>query len=318
MTQDTEPTLTERWECPPECPYQTSMLRDLPEEPEPVKRLTRDILEGLRSLSPGEARFLVDSYYELQDYRIQANNQIRALGDAAEPNSVLWWLASQMTTLEKEVARGLAAYSGSQDVGRWAESIVGIGPVISAGLLAHIDIEAATTVGKVWRFAGLDPTSQWLPGTRRPWNGDLKVLCWKLGESFVKVSNNKNDIYGKVWRERKEYEQARNDRGELAEQAEAILARKKIRKETEAYKHYSVGKLPPAHIHARAKRYAVKLFLAHWHEVAWFDRYGVLPELPYILSQPRHTHWMQAPNPHLIDGLPEAQAVALNEFRKGL
>ena len=99
------------------------------------------------------------------------------------------------------MARALDAYSGGPLAGRWARSIVGIGPIIAAGLLAHIDIKQAPTVGHVWRFAGLDPTLKWTTKTKRPWNGALKRLCWLIGESFTKVSNNPGDIYGKIIRD---------------------------------------------------------------------------------------------------------------------
>ena len=51
--------------------------------------------------------------------------------------------------------------------------------------------------------AGLDPTVTWGKGERRPWNAELKVLCWKLGDSFVKVSNKEGALYGRIYRERK-------------------------------------------------------------------------------------------------------------------
>ena len=55
--------------------------------------------------------------------------------------------------------------------------------------------------------------------------------------------------------------------------------------------------LPPAHIHARAKRYAVKLFLSHWHHVAYMIEYdGQEPPKPYILNQDGHTHFLAPPN----------------------
>ena len=58
---------------------------------------------------------------------------------------------------------------------------------------------------------------------------------------------------------------ARNDHGDYAERAALILTQKKFDKKTDAYKAYSSGNLPPAHIHAMARRYAVKLFLSHLH-----------------------------------------------------
>ena len=53
--------------------------------------------------------------------------------------------------------------------------------------------------------------------------------------------------------------------------------RYKIGKTTEAYAAYSAGRLPPGHLHARAKRWAVKLF-------------GVPAPKPYVLSQLEHGH----------------------------
>jgi hypothetical protein len=42
-------------------------------------------------------------------------------------------------------------------------------------------------------------------------------LCFLIGESFVKVSNNERDVYGKVYRARKEREVTRNAAGDYAD-----------------------------------------------------------------------------------------------------
>lgn len=257
---------------------------------EATQRLTKDMVAASRTLGQDEARYLVDAYYSIQEYRKASGNQALALGKSEEPHSVIAWLFDQMEVLENQVRRALDAWSDEHYMGRWAKGITGIGPVISAGLLAHIDITKAPTAGHIWRFAGLDPTSSWGKGEKRPWNAGLKVLCWKIGESFVKVCNHPADVYGKLYQQRKEYEQRRNDAGELAEQAALALTRKKIGQDTEAYKAYSVGRLPPAHIHARAKRWAVKIFLSHYHAEAYRDHYGVEPPLPYPIAILGHAH----------------------------
>lgn len=262
---------------------------------EPLQRLDRDLRKAARTLSPAEARYMVDLYYQVQEYRKRAANQDRAMTESGEPHDLVKWVFGAMHTLENDIKRALDEYSDSQLPGRWARSIVGIGPVISAGLLAHIDIEKAPTVGHIWRFAGLDPTVTWEKKTKRPWNAQLKVLTWKIGESFVKVCNNDQDIYGHIYVTRKELEQARNQQGLYAEQAASVLAAKRIGKDTEAYKAYSQGFLPPAHIHARAKRYAVKLFLAHYHHVAYECRYGAQPPKPYVIEHLGHVDYLRPP-----------------------
>lgn len=269
---------------------------DTPEEfsPSTIKRLTRDLKNAARTLSDAEARFLVDAYYAMQRDRIRAGHQVRTLaqpkGDEAtpEPHDVMAWLAGERENLENQVRRALDAYSGAKTVGQWMRSIVGIGPVIAAGLLCHIDIKQAPTVGHIWRFAGLDPTQRWQKGTKRPWNGALKRLCWILGESFTKVSGHERDTYGQLYKARKAWEQAKNEAGDYADQAAASLAAKKFGDDTEAKKHYDAGRLPPARIHLRAQRWAVKVFLAHLHHVWHEIELGTPPPRPYVLSEAAH------------------------------
>ncbi len=269
---------------------------------DPITKLRRDIKKASITLSDDEARYLVDYYYIAQEDRKRAYNQERAMGE--EPHAVITWLAEQARAIENSIKAVLGVYAASHKAGEWAQSICGIGPVISAGLLAHIEITKAPTVGHIWRFAGLDPTVTWEKKQKRPWNAALKTLCWKAGESFVKVQNNDKDIYGQVYVARKALEIGRNDAGEFAGQAKAKLEKFKIGKTTDAYKAYSQGQLPPAHIHARAKRYAVKLFLAHFHEATYRAHHGKRPPKPYIFTEQastaglgEHTHFIEMPDP---------------------
>lgn len=277
---------------------------------EPIERLNRDLMRAMSDIGVDEARYLVDSYYQIQDYRKASNNQGRALERSDEPHGVVGWLGSQMNAVEGQLKRALGEWAAQQPAGAWAQSIVGIGPVLSAGLLAHIDITKAPTVGHIWRFAGLDPTVRWEKGQKRPWNAALKVLSWKIGQSFVKVSGNERDVYGKIYLARKARETEMNDALAFSDQAERKLATTRIGKDTEAYKAYSGGKLPPSHIHARAERYAVKLFLSHFHEAAYFAHYQTLPPKPYVITHLQHAHYIAPPNRDVIPGWEEARAAA--------
>lgn len=271
------------------------MTEEAPIELELLNRLSKDLRQSAKTLADREVRFLVDAYYMMQDDRKRADNQVRALGTNEEPHAVINWLSTQSRTLERQIAVALDIYSRSKQIGQWARSVDGIGPIIAAGLMAHIDIKRAPTVGHIWRYAGLDPTSRWLAGQKRPWNAELKKLCWKIGESFVKVSNKPTAFYGEIYKNRKAYEIARNGRGEMAETAKAILAAKKIGKDTDAYAAYSKGRLPPAHIHSRAKRYAVKIFLSHWHDQAYRIQFGKAPPLPFAIAILQHAHYIEPP-----------------------
>ena len=262
-----------------------------------IDKLNRDLKKAVVTLTDREARYLVDLYYTMQENRKRGDNQTRAMTESGEPHSVIAWVAGQSESLESRVRSLLDSYSMSRPIGQWSRGICGIGPVIAAGLMAHIDITKCPTAGHIWAFAGIagDGQKKWEKGQKRPWNAALRTLCWKIGESFVKVSGNDNDIYGKYWRGRKDIEEAKNLAGDYADQAAAVLESRRIGKTTDAYKHYSQGQLPPAHIHARAKRYAVKLFLAHWHEKAYEFHHGTKPPLPYPIAIQGHAHKIDAP-----------------------
>jgi hypothetical protein len=289
-------------------------------------RLSRDLVIASRSMGPEEARYLVDAYYMTQENRKRTDNQTRSLGE--EPHFLISWLSDKNRTLEQQIARALDSYTQAHPMGDWMRDIVGIGPVLSAGLLAHIYMgtwcaicrghspahcakkqeasrkskefaphkfqptNSCPTVGHIWQFAGIagDGQKKWLPKTKRPFNAALKVICWKVGQSFMKLHNREDCFYGKVYEHRKSYEIANNEAGLLKARADEALPH--FDPNTESYKYYSAGKLPPAHIDARARRYAVKLFLSHLHG-EWHQRqFGIPAPLPYPIAFLQHTHFI--------------------------
>lgn len=260
-----------------------------------LEKLRRDLRSTAHLLQEHEVRMLVYFYYSMQDQRIRAANQLRKLSEHGEPHAVFGWVNDNTQRLEGWVKTSLDVYSANHEVGKWLRGIIGIGPVLAAGLLAHIDIRKSPTAGHIWSFAGLNPGKEWKKGQKRPFNAALKTLCWKIGESFVKVSGNENSFYGRMYKERKALEIEQNEKLAYAEQAKTILATKNIGKDTDAYKAYIQGKLPPAHIHARAKRYTVKLFLSHLHEVMYQRILGQEPPIPYAISILGHAHRYPVP-----------------------
>jgi len=271
--------------------------------PDDQWRLDTDLLLAAKTLSADEVRYIVDSYYVMQDNRKRAASQARSMVKAAkkdekpvEPHLLLDWFFARSDKLEKQIRKAMAVYAGNSPIGQWAMQIIGIGPVISSGLLANIDIEKAPTVGHIWRYAGQDPTSKWEKGQRRPWNASLKRLCWIIGDCFFKTKGHPYSYYGPIYEARKAYEERRNEAGELKDQAEAILVKKKIRKTTIAYQSYIIGKLPAKHIHQRAARYTTKLFLAHLHHVWYKHAFGKEPPVPYPIAMLEgHTHIVNPP-----------------------
>jgi hypothetical protein len=181
-------------------------------------------------------------------------------------------LAGQAVATDKEIDRALAAWTDTIPAALWAKSVVGIVPAMAAGLAAHINIETAPTAGSIWRFAGLDPSVVLKRGERRPWNPSLKTVCLRIGHAFAKSAGQNGDFYGKLYRQRAAIEGAAND--SRCEQ----------------------GKLPPAHLDARARRWTVKLFLAHYHHVAWTLATGAPPVKPYVIGVLGRADYIAPPN----------------------
>ena len=291
-------------------------------ELEPLARLERDVRRMAADLGPQQARGLVDLYYGLQEFRINASNQNHALTKSEEPHATVEFFFQQFYNLEKDIAKALDTYSAAQPLGVWAREHVGIGPVIAAGLLAHIDITTTPTPSALWKFAGLAPGQRYVKGEKRSWNAGLKVLCWKMGDSFVKQSGRENCYYGKLYLRRKEKEVARNEavrivkhvrvdagvsvatfdvnnnpnwvaiNGIVFEGGNAIAAARSLTekqvRDTELKAVLQSGKLPPGQIDMRARRYAVKRYLVHYWMAAYWLHYGTEPPRAYVLDQLGH------------------------------
>lgn len=256
---------------------------------EPLSRMTRDIRAAAATLSDDEARWLVDTYYDIQSNRIRDNARVRELSKTGEPHSIMIWLAGGNAMLEQQIKGALGKFIEAHPLGPWLLETRGVGPVIAAGMVAHIDIRRAQSPSAVWRFAGLDPTAEWKKGQKRPHNAALKRLCWLLGESFVKVGKGP---YNELYASRKALETQRNERGDNAQRAAEQLAAKNYSKGTEARKALEDGKLPLAQIHLRAQRYAVKIFLAHlWQE--WREIEGLPTASPWVIQHGGHVHMIE-------------------------
>lgn len=134
----------------------------------------------------------------------------------------------------------------------------------------------------------------------RPHSAEFKVIMWRVGDSFVKTSTNSEDgkrkagYYGMMYRQRKQWAVAKNERGGYRELAAQTLVERNIQdKKTRAT--YESGKLPDGRIELMSRRYAEKLLLSHLHHVMYKDHYGVEPPKPYPIAYLGHVHYLPPP-----------------------
>jgi hypothetical protein len=257
---------------------------------EALVKLSKDMKKAASTMTRNQARYLLSLYLTMQDTRKASDQKILKMEerDKGEGHSVLDWASDNALALEKQILGALQAYAESQPMGQWAMAVDGIGPVVAAGLLAHVDVEKCPTVGHVWAFMGYDPTKKWEKGQKRPHNAALKQIGYYAGESFVKCVKSP---YRKVYDDRKAYERAKNERGEYADVAAAVVKARPTHAQAKTYKE---GKLPDGHIHSRCKRYAVKQFIADWWMEAYKQHTGKTPPLPYPIAILGHAHMRAA------------------------
>lgn len=341
-----------------------------------VRRLSREEVATASEMSRFEARALVGMYSNIQKIRVGARNRESAherhQGILSDPRIIVT-LKEQLQLLEKQAERGLEKFVKRHIEGRWLLSIAGVGPIIAAGLMAHIDITRCccpnyqhfkgldrrkipahkcpglTTAGRILSFAGmLDPRSySWEKGERRPYNVRLKNLCYQMWTSWKRMSVPEGEddetlaekiklaaskkkmkltdeelldlveakregraaraedlegekcLYIRLYMARKEQEVRRNERGDFKDLALERLREckaKRIPITTGMRKKWESGKLQNVGLDRRAGRFAVKILISHYHQVAYETHFGKKPPVPYVIGKLEHIDYINIPN----------------------
>lgn len=177
-------------------------------------------------------------------------------------------------SMEDFAGRGLAEIAPRTIGGQWLAGLYGIGPVLSAALLAFLDVTTAPHMSSWRKLGGIAPHVTWEKGQKRPWNARLKTLLWKVGDSFVKFHRSpKSEVYGEVYANWKRIyvERDANEfyREKALHEAETRQFRDQATKATYASGHYPLGRLD-----LMARRKAVSMFLGHLYEVLYYEAYG--------------------------------------------
>lgn len=200
------------------------------------------------NLTSKEVKGLVKRYLDLQEYIKSAIN------DTPTNNIEITRAKKQ----KSEIEQILSMHAQKDKVTDWASSIPGIGVVLGCGIVAYI--EGIKTVNEMYTLAGFVPRNRYKDGE---YSVDFKRIGCKIGECFVGTADNEHDIYGHIYKYRRNYEMEKNDRYEYSAQAENVLAKNGRNPAAKNYKWHIQGKLSPSHIRMRARRYAVKIFLQH-------------------------------------------------------
>ncbi len=192
-------------------------------------------------------------------------------------------------------AKALARQSGQSGVGQSQQQG-------EEGAYRHLDPFNQYVVGVPGGDANVDDIrhNQGNHQLENRFQHDTQTAENQMQPVFVKVSGKEDAYYGQLYKKRKELETFKNKNFEYAEQAKAQLTSKNYRDGTVTKDYLEKGMLSPAQIHARARRYAVKIFLSHLHEVMYKVTLGKKPPAPFAIAILGHAHVLEVPNPQYI------------------
>ena len=188
---------------------------------------------------------------QLQKARIQFGNRLRAISageDAAvhEQREIVARYYRAFDELERLVTRDIEVLVRRYPIYHEVARVRGVGPTLAAKTVALIgDIGRFDTVSKLWRFAGYavveGKAERRRAGEKAHYCGRLKVTCYLLGTSFLRLGSPYREVYDRA-------------------------------KERYAQTH---PEWTPLHRHRAAQRVMVKIFLSH----LW-ERWRLLEGLP--------------------------------------
>jgi len=224
-------------------------------------------------------RALVETFYAIQHHRIKAANRIEAyvrLGmDQDKADTLHQFVDDNLVAMEEKLKKMIQDQVKTHPFYEyWLESVKGIGPALAGSLVACIEpISRFDNISKLWRYAGMavmdGAAERRTKGEKIHWSPFLKTTCWKIGEQFVK----QGDLYRRIYDESKA-----KDRQKHPEQ---VKSGKKSKEGKEIMLYTDM------HIHNRAKRKAVKMFLSHlW--LKWREMEGLPVTDPYAIAILKH------------------------------
>ena len=261
-------------------------------------------------------RNLVDIFYDFQDQRIQTQLRIESSKrqhSLSEDDLSIYGITTifeNALSFEKDIEKIIKNQLKNHALyTQYLIKITGIGHLLSAGLIAYIDdIEKFDHVSSLWQYCGYG-MNRFCPQCKKPtyvnkeydtgkkakklqplehcsvcdaetvaiiqkrisgyqsnWNDRLKVLAWKAGTSFVKQSAKRSGY-------RKLYDK---------------IKKEEIKLHPEPIKENSKTLFNPGHLHNRAMRKVVKIFLAHLWQT-WRRQQGLEATEPYAKQLLHHS-----------------------------
>lgn len=234
-----------------------------------------------KAVSAKPLNALVDAQLMIERLRISTQIRQTHLGLQKRHDPETDALLIEINNLEKYIDGRVANLVKAHPAYPWFSRVKGIGNENIAKVIGLVDIERASTISALWKFAGYAVEDGHAPkktkGEKLSYNSRLRSMSWRLGGSLLK---GKGCFYDYYLAQKERYVQRFTNEGK--EIVPAAQLPKVNGKKQESDKYISDG-----HIHNMALRKTIKLFLAClW--LTWREFEGLSVTMPYAIEQLKH------------------------------
>lgn len=261
-------------------------------------------LNNIHDYTPDELKYIMHSYSSLLTVKRYQTNKMKSILRQSRNISfdfgMLFLPVEQMLNSYKYI---FDIYSNSSVTGRWLKSIKFFGSLGVFVLMSyggeHIKSGRFKTAGALWHYYGLTPSysikERVLKYKKMPKSMREYLFYLRYSIKYKDMS-----IYSDIYRMRLTYEIQRNESGGNAPYLENYAKVASVGRDIpeNLKKFIQEGKMPVYFLTNRATKYAVKVFLSHFHHVLYYETFKKLPPKPYVLDHISKSHEMrdQIPN----------------------
>lgn len=132
-------------------------------------------------------RYLVDSFYQVQDLRKASENQQRSTMQEKDGDGydLPLFILGGISNIEGQIKKIIDVITDKIPICWYMKQVKGVGPMISATLYAYLDMDKAVSAGSFWTYCGLNDNNT-------PWLGKDKSATY-VKEVFTEISDSCKD-----------------------------------------------------------------------------------------------------------------------------
>ena len=229
--------------------------------------------------------FLVKTQLSIEKLRVAVQVRNTHLAKQSRIDPITCELEGELQNLEKFIDDKVATQVGLHPAELWFSEIKGIGQENIAKVIGLIDIEKASYISSLWKWAGMHVVDGKSPQRKRgqkiEYNSQLRTMCWRLAKAFCRQKNKYYDYYIK---EKDKYQK------KFLQKGFKIVPSSELPKDKKGVRYEPEGVISKGHLDNMAKRKMIKLFLSHLWKV-WRKAIGLPITKPYVLEHGAHNHY---------------------------